>query len=103
MIVRRTTLVPGGHRLRYPGCGRVEFRRGADQADGSRPTSVFADRGNGWPRGLPVQSAEGAGIKAVSRPSEHYMPEGVEFPKSGRVRDKQVTAIGENRKDGTKD
>ena len=31
------------------------------------------------------------------------MPEGVEFPKSGRVRDKQVAAIVEDRKDGTED
>jgi len=34
MIVRRTALVPGGHRFKYPGGGRVEFRRGTDQADG---------------------------------------------------------------------
>jgi len=31
------------------------------------------------------------------------MPERVEFAKSGRVRDKQVAAIGEDRKDGTED
>jgi len=68
MIVRRTTLVPGGHRLRDPGGGRVEFRRGADQVDGSLPTSVFADRGNEWQPGLPVPSTEGSCIKAVSRP-----------------------------------
>jgi len=35
MIIRRTALVPVGHRFGYPGGGRVEFRRGADQADGS--------------------------------------------------------------------
>jgi len=35
IIVRRTTLVPGGHRLGYPGGGRVEFRRGADEPEGS--------------------------------------------------------------------
>jgi len=35
MIVRRTTLVPDGHRFGDPGHGRVEFRRGVDQADGS--------------------------------------------------------------------
>ena len=31
------------------------------------------------------------------------MPEGVEFLKSGRVWDKQVAAIGEDRKDNTED
>jgi len=35
MIVCRTTMVPGGHRLGYLGGGRVEFRRGAEQAEGS--------------------------------------------------------------------
>ena len=31
------------------------------------------------------------------------MPERVEFPKSGCVRNKQVAAIGENRKNGAED
>jgi len=31
------------------------------------------------------------------------MPEGVKLPKSGRVRDKEVAAIAENRKDGAED
>jgi len=35
MIVRRTSLVPGGYRVGYPGSGRIEFRRGADPAEGS--------------------------------------------------------------------
>jgi len=35
MIVRRTSQVPGGHRLRYLGSGRVEFQRGIDLAEGS--------------------------------------------------------------------
>jgi len=35
MIVHRTALVPGGHRFGYSDGGRVELRRGAEQADGS--------------------------------------------------------------------
>jgi len=31
------------------------------------------------------------------------MPEQVEFLKSGRIRNKKVTAVGENRKDGAED
>jgi len=31
------------------------------------------------------------------------MEEGIEFPKSGRVRDKKVAAIGGDRKDGAED
>jgi len=31
------------------------------------------------------------------------MPERVEFSKSGSIRNKQVTAIGKNRKDGAED
>ena len=49
-----------------------------------------------------VQSAEGGSVKAICRPSEHHMPERVEFPKSGCVRNKQVAAVGENRKNGAK-
>jgi len=48
MIVRRTSLVPGGHRLRYPGGGRIEFRRSADQAQGGILETVFTDEGDGW-------------------------------------------------------
>jgi len=48
MIVCRTTLVLGGHRLGYLGGGRVEFRRGTYQADGRRATAVFAFGGNVW-------------------------------------------------------
>jgi len=47
MIVRRTALVPCGHRFGYPSGGMVELRRGTDQADGSGPTVVFADGGDG--------------------------------------------------------
>jgi len=46
MIVRRTSMVPGGYRLRYQGGGRIEFQGGADQAEGSLPAAVFADGGN---------------------------------------------------------
>ena len=35
MIVHRTSLVPYGHRLRYPGSARIKFRRSADQAESS--------------------------------------------------------------------
>ena len=35
MIVGRTSLVPGGHKLAYPGSGRIEFQRSPDQTEGS--------------------------------------------------------------------
>jgi len=50
-----------------------------------------------------VQSAEGGPVKAIGCPSEHHMPERVEFPESGCVRNKQVTAVGENWKNGAED
>ena len=103
IIVRRATLVPCGHRFGYLGGGRVELRRGADQAYGSSPTAVFADRGNGWKRGLPVQSTEGGGVKTISCPAEDTRPERVEFLTSGCVRKNKVAAVGENRKDGAED
>jgi len=99
-MFRGMSLVPGGKRLRYPGGGRIELQRGADQAEGSRLRAAFADRGNEWLRGLPVQSATGGGVNTISCQPEHPVQERVEFLKCACVRDKEVTAIGENRKDG---
>jgi len=65
--------------------------------------TVFAYRGDGRERSLPVQSTNSGCVDTVFTPSEHSVPKGVELSDHGRVWDKQITAIGENRKNGDKD
>jgi len=61
---------------------------------------VFADSGDGWWSGFPLQGATGSGGKTISCPPEYAMPEGDEFFKCGCIRNKEIAAIGKEREDG---
>jgi len=47
-------------------------------------------------------SATGGGVKTISCPPEHSMPEGIKLLECGRVRGKVVAAIGKDREDSSK-
>ena len=51
---------------------------------------------------LGTEAPPDSGVKTISCPLEHSMPEGVKFLRCGCVCDKKVPAIGEDRKDGAK-
>jgi len=103
MIVRRTTLVPGGHRLGYLGGGRLNSkgaqtkRRAADQQRCLQMEEMGGSEASRY------RAPRGGDIKAISCPPEHFVPERVEFLEHVCIRNNKVAAVGEYREDGAKD